>query len=120
MSYDLTIKSDDSYSESTDLSELRSFIERLPHIVSNGETGFCYSEGERYYIKIDLEVVSEEGDTIEDEPDSPKDRVTSPLLWSITPNSCCAGAGDAGGLLTPRLHGGPVNTVVRLALLKVG
>ena len=75
MSYDLTIKSDDSYSESIDLTELASFIERLPHIVPNGERGFCYSEGERYYMEIDLEIVSEEGDTIEDEPDSPKDRV---------------------------------------------
>jgi hypothetical protein len=45
MSYDLTIKSDNSYSESTDLVELSSFIERLPHIVSNGERGFCYKGG---------------------------------------------------------------------------
>jgi len=37
MSYDLTIKSDDSYSESTDLADLSSFIARLPNIVSNGE-----------------------------------------------------------------------------------
>jgi len=75
MSYDLTIKSDDSYSESTDLAELKSFIEQLPQVISNGERGFCYVDGEIYYMEIDLEIVSEEGDTIEDEPDSPKDRV---------------------------------------------
>ena len=75
MSYDLTIKSDDSYSKSTDLAELKSFIEQIPHVVSNGERGFCYVDGNLYYMEIDLEMVSEESDTIEDEPDSPKDRV---------------------------------------------
>jgi len=54
---------------------LKSFIEQIPHIVSNGERGFCYVDADLYYMEIDLEIVSEEGDTIEDEPDSPKDRV---------------------------------------------
>jgi hypothetical protein len=50
-------------------------MERIPHVVSNRERGFCYVDGELYYMEIDLEIVSEEGDTIEDEPDSPKDQV---------------------------------------------
>jgi len=62
MSYDLTIKGDDTYSLRTSKADLDSFIAQLPGIKRNGSSGFVIDERPKRWMEIDLEVVSEEGD----------------------------------------------------------
>ena len=62
MSYDLTIKGDETYSLRISKADLDSFIAQLPGIKRNGSTGFVIDERPKRWMEIDLEVVSEEGD----------------------------------------------------------
>ncbi|HZS03792.1 MAG TPA: hypothetical protein VFD58_02875 [Blastocatellia bacterium] len=71
MSYDLTIKSDDRYSKHADVEEVKAFIRQIPNISANGERGFCYQDGELYYMEIDLDAVDDEGDSVEEEDSLP-------------------------------------------------
>ena len=64
MSYDLTIKGDDSYSRSTVKATTDSFIAQLPNIKPNGDHGFALDGLPDRWMEIDLEIVSEEGDSI--------------------------------------------------------
>jgi hypothetical protein len=65
MSYDLTIKSDGTYSRSTSRAVLESFINQLPGVKPNGKHGFALDDKSKRWMEIDLEVVNEEGDNIE-------------------------------------------------------
>jgi len=64
MSYDLTIRGDEKYSPSTPKDALAAFIAGLPDIKPNGEMGFALDDLLKRWMEIDLEVVSEEGDSI--------------------------------------------------------
>jgi hypothetical protein len=64
MSYDLTIKGDDSYARSVPKEPTASFIAQLPDIKPNGDYGFALDRPPNRWMEIDLEVVSEEGDSI--------------------------------------------------------
>jgi hypothetical protein len=65
MSYDLTIKPDETYSRFTPRGPLEDFITKLPGVKRNGETGFVLDDRPRRWMEIDLEVVSVEGDLLE-------------------------------------------------------
>jgi hypothetical protein len=67
MSYDLTIKSDDLYSQSKPLTTLERLIARLPGVKRNGKRGFALDDRPKRWMEIDLEAVNEEGDNIEDD-----------------------------------------------------
>jgi hypothetical protein len=71
MSYDITIAADDAFSRSVPLAALRDFVSRLPSVHPSGDRGFVLREGERLWMEIDLEAVSEEGDTLDDGATSP-------------------------------------------------
>ncbi len=64
MSYDITIRSDESYSQRTDPESLRAYLNSLPDIESNGERGFVYGDGKSLYME--LEDVDAEGDWIKE------------------------------------------------------
>lgn len=64
MSYDLSIQSDETYSCNTPKAALDKFIAGLPGISANGEMGFALDDPPKRWMEIDLEVVSEEGDSI--------------------------------------------------------
>lgn len=48
MSYDLTIKSDDEWSQYAQVKPLIDFVATLPHMRPNGDHGFAMSDGPRY------------------------------------------------------------------------
>ncbi|MBI3866622.1 MAG: hypothetical protein HY290_32470 [Planctomycetia bacterium] len=61
MSYDLTIKADETYSRMTSKSGLCTFIAQLPGIKPNGGSGFVLDERPKRWMEIDLEVIEEDG-----------------------------------------------------------
>ena len=66
MSYDLRISKNKSFSAFADLLPLKKYISELPDIVPNGK-GFAIDDPmTNRWMEIDLEVVSEEGDNIEE------------------------------------------------------
>ena len=67
MSFDLTIKPDETYSRRTPKVALDSFVAQLPGIKPNDSRGFVLDERPKRWMEIDLEVVSEEGDNIEED-----------------------------------------------------
>lgn len=67
MSYDLTIKSDELYSQSKPLAALEKLISRLPGVKRNGKRSFVLDDRPKRWMEIDLEAVNEEGDNIEDD-----------------------------------------------------
>src|SRR5512135_437347 len=73
MSFDLTIKADETYSRRTPKAALDSFIAQMPGIKPNGSRGFVLDEPPKRWMEIDLEVVSEEGDNIEEDGKSYND-----------------------------------------------
>lgn len=68
MSYDLSIYGDDQYSRKTPKQQLAEFLRGLPNVKPNGPCGFVLDDPPKRWMEIDLEVVSEDGDNIE-EPD---------------------------------------------------
>lgn len=66
MSFDLTIKSDESYSRSTPRAALEAFISQMPGIERNGSAGFVLNKRPKLWMEIYLEAVREEGDNIEE------------------------------------------------------
>ena len=66
MSYDLTIRSDEQYSRRSAKGPLMAFIAGLANVKASGSKGFVLDDGPRRWMEIDLEVVSEEGDNIEE------------------------------------------------------
>lgn len=66
MSYDITIRSDESYSQKTDPESLRAYLKSLPDVEPNGDRGFVYGDGNNLYMELDLEDVDAEGDWIEE------------------------------------------------------
>ena len=66
ISYDLSICSDEAFSEFAPATELRSFVEQLENVKPNGEWGFALGKGKSNWMEIDLEVVSDEGDYLGD------------------------------------------------------
>ena len=71
MSYDITIAADESFSRSVPFEPLRDFISRLANVHPNGDRGLVLREGNRLWMEIDLEAVSEDGDTLDDGLTSP-------------------------------------------------
>ena len=65
MSYDLTIKGNETYSLYTSRAAIESFIKQLPGIKPNGKHGFALDARPKRWMEIDLEVVNEEGDNTE-------------------------------------------------------
>jgi len=66
MSYDLTIRPDESFSQFKPLAPLAAFLAEQPNVKPNGNRHFVLEEGNRL-MGIYLETVSVEGDNIEDE-----------------------------------------------------
>jgi hypothetical protein len=66
MSYDLTIAKDQKFSASTRLSDLAAFLRNIDAMQPNGDRGFVYEPSAQRHMEIDLEVVSDEGDNIEE------------------------------------------------------
>lgn len=61
MSYDLTIRSDEHFSERTPKAALESFIAQLPHVKQNGSREFVLDdETTKRWMEIDLEVLTME------------------------------------------------------------
>ncbi len=71
MSYDLTIRPDETFSQFKPLASLAAFLAAQPNLKTNGTRGFILEDGNRW-MEIDLETVSEEGDNIEDESINPE------------------------------------------------
>jgi hypothetical protein len=67
MSFDLTVKSDETYSRRTLKAALDLFISQMPGIKPNGSRGFVLDERPKRWMEIDLEVVSEEGENIKED-----------------------------------------------------
>jgi hypothetical protein len=68
MSYDLSIRPDEQYSRRSAKQPLMKFLATLPKLRPNGNRGFVLDDPPKRWMEIDLEVVSEDGDNIE-EPD---------------------------------------------------
>lgn len=66
MSYDLEIRSNDTYSEFTSFAALADFIGELDNVFPNGERCFARRDALGAWMEIDLEVVNVEGDNIEE------------------------------------------------------
>jgi hypothetical protein len=71
MSYDLTIRPDESFSQFKPLAPLALFLAAQSNVKPNGNRGFALEDGNRW-MEIDLETVNEEGDNIEDESTDPE------------------------------------------------
>lgn len=65
MSYDLTIRADRQHSGTTARAPLAAFIAQLPGIRPNGSS-FVLDVPPKRWMEIDLELVSEDGDNIEE------------------------------------------------------
>ncbi|MCA8959582.1 MAG: hypothetical protein KDC38_03670 [Planctomycetes bacterium] len=65
MSDDLSLRSDEEYSECVDAADLREFIGQLRDVHSNGTWSFAFGDSVSTWMEIDLEVVSEQGDRLE-------------------------------------------------------
>lgn len=66
MSYDLTIARDETFSAWTQLSDLADCLRTAEHVKPNGQRGFVFEPSIDRCMFIDLEVVSDEGDNIEE------------------------------------------------------
>ncbi|PWU10379.1 MAG: hypothetical protein C5B50_25610 [Verrucomicrobia bacterium] len=66
MSYDLTIAKDRGFSASTQFADLADFLRKAQDVKPNGDRGFLYEPSPKRHMEIDLEVVSDEGDNIEE------------------------------------------------------
>jgi hypothetical protein len=66
MSYDLTSQGDDRYSIKVARNVVYEAIAQLADVEPNGTSGFVLKRGKTVYMEIDVELVSEEGDNIED------------------------------------------------------
>ena len=88
MSYDLTIKPDETYSRFTPRGPLEEFITKLPGVKRNGETGFVLDDRPRRWMEIDLEVVSAEGDLLEAEVRIPMNSDTQSEIVGQRSDNC--------------------------------
>jgi hypothetical protein len=67
MSFDLTIAKDRRFSASTRFSDLADFLRGIEHVKPNGGRGFVFEPSSDRCMFIHLEVVSDEGDNIEED-----------------------------------------------------
>jgi len=66
MSYEISIKSDDKYTARIDRRKLYEYISTLPNIVHSDADHFVFRDPNvGTYMEIDLELVSEEGDSLD-------------------------------------------------------
>ena len=63
MSYDISIRSDKQYTQTAALHPLRAFLATRPERRSGTLHQFVYGDGQAYYMEIDLESVSADGDS---------------------------------------------------------
>ncbi len=67
MSYDLTIRADEGYSRSVPVQSVSDFIRRLSSIRPNGDRSFVLDDRTKRWMEIDLEMVSPDGDNMDEE-----------------------------------------------------
>lgn len=67
MSYDLTIRANESFSAFAECQPLAKFMRRLPKIKPNGERAYVLDDPPRRHMEIDLELVDDGGDILDDE-----------------------------------------------------
>ena len=69
MSYDLSIRSDDTFTDKADRVPLSAFISALPGVTRDTDWHFALEETSGgFRVEIDLELVSPEGDSLEAGP----------------------------------------------------
>lgn len=69
MSYDLSIRSDDTFTDTVDRAPLSAFLSGLPGVTRDTDWHFVLEEGSgSFRVEIDLELVSPEGDFLEGAP----------------------------------------------------
>ena len=61
MGYDMTIQSDEEFSQFADSTTLREFLAGLEHVVPNGSHNFALDDRPKRWMEIDLEVVASDG-----------------------------------------------------------
>ena len=71
MSYDLSIRSDEDFSESKVFADLAAFVLSLPHVVPNGPSGFALDDLPSRWMEIDAEyrISDDEERDCDDSPD---------------------------------------------------
>ena len=74
MSYDLFARKDAQHSEKLPRSQVHDIIGAIPDVEPSGPAGFVLKQGDEVYMEIDVDLVSEEGDSIGD-LDSPSAEV---------------------------------------------
>ena len=84
MSYDLTIRSDESFSEFKPVAPLAAFLGAQPKVKPNGDCGFAFEDGEQW-MEINMETVNEEGKTIGAESNGAE---TFNCIRAHIPNAC--------------------------------
>ena len=65
MSYDLTARQDGEYSRGVPFERASTLLAAMSDVEPNGSSGFVLERGGDVWMEIDLEAVSEEGDSIE-------------------------------------------------------
>ena len=69
MSYDLSIRSDDTFTDTIDRAPLSAFISGLPGVTRDTDWHFALEKAAgSFRVEIDLELVSSEGDFLEGAP----------------------------------------------------
>lgn len=70
MSYDITIRADGTFSRSASKQAVLDFLRTQPNLVPNGTSGFALDDRPKRWMEIDLEVVTKEGDSVEEALDT--------------------------------------------------
>jgi hypothetical protein len=65
MSYEIVIRSNEDYSEATELTALGEFLKTFPHMQSHSQRQFTYEADSKLYMEIDLETVGDRQDAAE-------------------------------------------------------
>jgi hypothetical protein len=65
VSYDLTARSDDTYSTRVVRNRASALVASLPNVHTNGPGSFVLQRGEEVWMEVDLELVTEDGDSLD-------------------------------------------------------
>jgi hypothetical protein len=65
VSYDLCARADERFSVAVPRGDVSRVVAGQPFVVANGPSGFVLQEGDALWMEIDLESVTEEGDSLE-------------------------------------------------------
>ncbi len=75
MSYDLTARSDECFSEFLPLSEVANAVAKFENVEPNGPMGFVFQLEHDVWMELDIEWVDEEGDMVDETEDSLPEKV---------------------------------------------